>query len=242
MLIWDRPIKYLQLVDGIAPYIVIFKTTLVHIRYFVPTLLIILFAFSNSFWLLGKNQLQFDKIPEGAEPLYSTSVYGSIKYMYLLTLGELSADAFDYEKGEASEFYWLWALFIIASFIVIIQLLNLLIALMGEPFAENSDVEQAKNSQQHLRFVMDHWNINGEEQKNMKYLITAFLNEEEDEDVELLEDIQEELNEMKSTTKKSHQDMMREIGKITHQVEKFITKMEEDADNEGENEEDEKNK
>ena len=66
--------------------------------------------------------------------------------------------------------------------------------------------------------------------------------EEEDEDVELLEDIQEELNEMKSTTKKSHQDMMREIGKITHQVEKFITKMEEDADNEGENEEDEKNK
>ena len=76
----------------------------------------------------------------------------------------------------------------------------------------------------------------------MKYLITAFLNEEEDEDVELLEDIQEELNEMKSTTKKSHQDMMREIGKITHQVEKFITKMEEDADNEGENEEDEKNK
>jgi hypothetical protein len=55
MLIWDRPIKYLQLVDGIAPYIVIFKTTLVHIRYFVPTLLIILFAFSNSFWLLGKN-------------------------------------------------------------------------------------------------------------------------------------------------------------------------------------------
>jgi len=40
--------------------------------------------------------------------------------MYLLALGELSADAFDYEKGLASEFYWLWGLFIIASFIVII--------------------------------------------------------------------------------------------------------------------------
>lgn len=155
--------------------------------------------------------------------------------MYLLALGELSADAFDYEKGEASEFYWLWALFIIASFIVIIQLLNLLIALMGEPFAENSDVEQAKNSQEHLRFVMDHWFITPEEQKSIKYLITAFLNEEEEEDVELLENIQEELTEMKTSSKKGHQDMMREIEKIRQQVEKVITKMEEDADNEGDN-------
>jgi len=55
ILIWDRPMQYLQLVDSIAPYIVIFKTTLWHIRYFVPTLLIIVFAFSNAFWLLGKN-------------------------------------------------------------------------------------------------------------------------------------------------------------------------------------------
>jgi hypothetical protein len=66
-------------------------------------------------------------------------------------------------------------------------------------------------------------------------LITAFLNEEEEEDVELLENIQEELTEMKASSKKGHQDMMREIEKIRQQVEKVITKMEEDADNEGDN-------
>jgi len=40
---------------------------------------------------------------------------------------------------------------------------------------------------------------------------------------------------MKASSKKGHQDMMREIEKIRQQVEKVITKMEEDADNEGDN-------
>ena len=77
---------------------------------------------------------------------------------------------------------------------------------------------------------MDNWQITKEGRKGIKYLITAFLNEEEEEDVELLEDIQEELTEIKTSNKKGHQGMMREIEKIRQQVEKVITKMEEAAD------------
>lgn len=40
---------------------------------------------------------------------------------------------------------------------MIIELLNLLVALMGEPFAENADIEEARNTKEHLRFVMEHW-------------------------------------------------------------------------------------
>lgn len=78
--------------------------------------------------------------------------------MYLLSLGELGSQDGILVSGEGYENYPLRILFSFASFIMIIELLNLLVALMGEPFAENEDIEEARITKEHLRFVMEHWN------------------------------------------------------------------------------------
>ena len=53
LLIWFRPIYFLQLNDDVAPYVVIFRKEIFSIRYFVPILLMIIFSFAVSFYLLG---------------------------------------------------------------------------------------------------------------------------------------------------------------------------------------------
>jgi hypothetical protein len=104
--------------------------------------------------------------------------------MYLMSLGELgSPDGILFSGENGHENYPLRILFSFASFIMIIELLNLLVALMGEPFAENADIEEARITKEHLRFVMEHWSQDVIED-HCQYLITAFLNEEEEEDVE----------------------------------------------------------
>jgi hypothetical protein len=59
--------------------------------------------------------------------------------IYLLALGDFNTD--EYEMGEKSKPI-LWFLFIIASFLLLIHLLNMLIAIMGETFAQNNEIKK----------------------------------------------------------------------------------------------------
>ena len=118
-------------------------------------------------------------------PFYSVSFGNALKYVYLMAIGELGADNYEYTKGNHSENILLGILFVMASFLLIILLLNLLIGLMGEPFARTDAVAEADTYQEQLKFVMEHWEM-GEEYSRVKYLITAFMNEEDEENVEML--------------------------------------------------------
>lgn len=64
--------------------------------------------------------------------------------MYLMCLGEISADDAHFSKGNASYFIQLWILFILAAFIIIVTMMNMLIAVMGNTFGDN--VEVAENN------------------------------------------------------------------------------------------------
>ena len=66
--------------------------------------------------------------------------------------------------------------FILASFMLLIHLLNMLIAIMGETFSNNNEIKHKTTIQSHLRFVLNNWwrrPIPNE--KKVVYLITAFL-------------------------------------------------------------------
>jgi len=101
----------------------------------------ILAAFANAFYLIGRNQVIFDNIEEGDEPLYSV-FSGTIQYIYLLCLGEIGADDANFSKGDQSQFYIGWALFILATFIILVTMMNMLIAIMGTTFERNMEVEE----------------------------------------------------------------------------------------------------
>jgi len=125
------------------------------------------------------------------QPLYS-SLIGSLKYMYLMCLGELNADGDFFAMGTKSQELILWILFICATFLMIITMMNMLIAIMGETFANNSEVADENRLREHLQFIVDHWFIDPFSERGkhrINYLMTAFLNEEDEEDVEILKDL-----------------------------------------------------
>ena len=62
-----------------------------------------------------------------------------MKHVYLLALGEFGLD--DYELGESNVYPWFMVYFILASFMLLIHLLNMLIAIMGETFSNNNEIK-----------------------------------------------------------------------------------------------------
>lgn len=72
-----------------------------------------------------------------AYPGYVTLV-GSLQHVFLLALGEFNLEDYDL-GGNPFDIAVLWILFIAASFVLLIHLLNMLIAIMGESFAQNNE-------------------------------------------------------------------------------------------------------
>ena len=74
LLMFSRINYFLGLVDGIAPLLSIVYQIFYDIGYFMFVLIFSGFAFAISFYILGRNQLNFDNIDE-----YSLTLY-PIKY------------------------------------------------------------------------------------------------------------------------------------------------------------------
>lgn len=73
---------------------------------------------------------------------------------------------------------------------LLIHLLNMLIAMMGETFGNFNAIKSQIKVRDHLSFVMDNWYLNdlsiGKDIKYMKYIVTAFLVTGDDEGHEML--------------------------------------------------------
>ena len=66
-----------------------------------------------------------------------------------------------------------------------ILLLNMLIAIMGDIFANNQDTKEAKKKMSELAFVVENWWIDPIKNKDqIMYLIAAFKIEEENDNEE----------------------------------------------------------
>jgi len=219
LLIWTKALYFMQLIDEVAPLVHIIFKVFYDIRYFLVTLVIALFAFANSFYLLGKNQIQYDSIEEDNYPIYTT-VIGSIEYVFMMALGEIFADDDNFAKGSSSQELILWIIFLLATFTLIIHLMNMLIAIMGETFSKNNEVADENREREHLKFIMENQWMNplGDSKSKINYLVTAFLNEEEEEDIEILMDLQDDITEMKYQQSQELDSILTEIKKIKSKV------------------------
>lgn len=132
----------------------------------------------------------------------------------MLCLGEIGADDANFTKGDpdnVSSFYFGWALFVFATFIIIVTMMNMLIAIMGTTFENNMEVEEENLAREHLKFVVNHWYLKPLEKPEIKgkinYLIVAFLEEEVEENEELLNELYEDM----SVMRKQHDKDMNDI-------------------------------
>jgi hypothetical protein len=174
------------------------------------TLFIASFAFANAFYLLGRNQIQFDEVSQDDVPSYAT-FSGAVFFIYQISLGEVYViDSFTVGNNP-QQYYPLWVIFILSTFTLLVHMLNMLIAIMGETFAKYGEVREQITLKNKLKFVIDNWSLKkaafGKEMQKINFLVAALLNEEDDEDIEIIKDIQEDFHKMKYLTKTRHEDI-----------------------------------
>jgi hypothetical protein len=109
--------------EATSPLIKAMFQILSDIMNFILILLFMMFAFANSFYILGKQQA----ITSGSSPDYASFI-GAFEHVFYISMGEFNTD--EYEDSDQS--YLLFALFYSACFLFIVHMLNMLIAMMGE--------------------------------------------------------------------------------------------------------------
>ena len=134
-------------------------------------------ALAICFYLVGQNQLSYDNLSEEEiDGLTYGSFIEACWYMYTdFILGGLVLDS--YEAGDASQAGLLYFLYIVASFMLLINLLNMLIAIMGNTYAVRGEVANEVKIKGHLEFVVDNWNFLEfaiPDTNKVKYIIAAF--------------------------------------------------------------------
>ena len=89
----------------------------------------------------------FDNLGEEDEVEYGT-LGGALFYMWLMCLGAAESDSF--EVGDASQNKYLVPLYIFSGFCIVIHMLNMLIAIMGETFGRVREVADQLKVKDHL--------------------------------------------------------------------------------------------
>jgi hypothetical protein len=109
-------------------------------KFFVSVLMIATIAFANAFYILGRNS------PEDDGNLAGENFVDAFIFSYKMGLGDFNTDGFGTRDEEV-----LWIFFLLNSLIILIVLLNLVIAIMGDTFdrvqetQENSMLKELTN-------------------------------------------------------------------------------------------------
>lgn len=90
--------------------------------------------------------------------------------------------------------------FIIASFFLLIHMLNMLIAIMGETFGANNETKDIQATKSHLLFVLKYWHYLDAipNKKRVRYLISAIIDQGETPEMEMLGTIMSEFKKLDS--------------------------------------------
>ena len=133
-----KVLYFLRLIGEIAPLIDIIFTIVKDIKYFLAIFLIAQIAFIFAYYSIGRNQMDLAGDDEDLIPGYSTYM-GAINHVYLSSLGEFDTEI--YFENDMTPI--LLPIFFLLSFFMCIHLLNMLIAIMGESFANNTNNKEA---------------------------------------------------------------------------------------------------
>ena len=109
-------------------------------------------------------------------------------------------DTESFELGDAKQYNYLTGLYIAAQFTMLIHLLNMLIAIMGDTFGKRNEVAEQIKIKDHLAFVIDNWYLKDYslgDPKQINYIITAFHVHNHEEKNEVLEKLQEQVEDVK---------------------------------------------
>ena len=145
---WQKSFYWLRLFDNTSFYVRLIVDTLFDIKYFLILFAMILMTFGNAIFILSKDR---------EKSLYRD--YVSIDYInvflnqYEMALG--SWDANKYIPGDEGGDSMAWILFIITTMFTQIMFLNMLIAIMGDTFARNTESKAQSALVEKIKILAD---------------------------------------------------------------------------------------
>lgn len=133
VLLFTKTLQFITMIDWIAPLVSIARKILDDIKGFIVILLIISLTLAFAFYLLAQNQLNFDELtPSEATTIDYKTIVGSVEYVADMILGQVDQSGFS--AGRGSMDFLLHIFFWVAAFAIMINMLNMLIAIMGNTF------------------------------------------------------------------------------------------------------------
>ena len=105
-----------------------------------------------------------------------------------------------FSLGNGTQNMYLSALNLLAQFTLLIHLLNMLIAIMGDTFGQRNLVADQVKMKDHLAFIIDNWYLKDYslgDTSQIKYVITAFHIDDSSPGNERIEHLQSTLEEVK---------------------------------------------
>lgn len=122
--------------------------------------------------------------------------------------------------GEGSQSGVLHALFLFSSLMLVIHLLNMLIAIMGNTFAERSSVAEQIMIRDHLTFIVDNFHLIPyvfTNKTGVKYLIAAFhaKESEENENEEQIQQLVTNSREMITNAQENQNNILKKLKELS---------------------------
>jgi hypothetical protein len=164
IILWIKLFYFLRVFESTSKLIRMIFEIVNDMKNYLIVLSIGIFGFANGFYILSQNQ-------QGLDPFAGETFLGSVIYSYRFTLGDFSTD--DFNSLAPVDTILVWIIFIIASMFMVIILLNLLIAIMGDTFGRVLENVTNLTVREKVMLVSENESLFDREDqfKNSQYLI-----------------------------------------------------------------------
>lgn len=131
LILYFKLFYFLRIFSATAYLVRMIIEIVLDMKFFVSVLMIATIAFANSFYILGRNSSAADG------NLAGSNVAEAFIFSYKMGLGDFNTDGFGTVDEEI-----LWIIFLLNTLIILIVLLNLVIAIMGDTFDRVQETQE----------------------------------------------------------------------------------------------------
>jgi len=131
LVLYFKLFYFLRIFSATAYLVRMIIEIMLDMKFFVGVLILATAAFGNAFYILGRNSSDEDG------NLAGDNYIDAFLFSYKIGLGDFSTDGFNTKDEEM-----LWIFFLLNSMIILIILLNLLIAIMGDTFDRVQETQE----------------------------------------------------------------------------------------------------
>lgn len=169
ILMYLKVFYFLRIFEATAPYIKMIVKMTVDIQVFIYVYFFAIVGFGNGFYLLSLNNEE--------DKRFVPDFISGILYVYRMTLGDFDTS----EEGFGSEYRWaVWVVFLGTTLFVVIIMLNLLIAIMGDAFGEVQQSQEQSRIKEYLQLILDNEFLIDRATvfKDVKYIVSISLDKD----------------------------------------------------------------